>query len=250
MGGNLPPWNRLLGVLLQRIGRTLERGASRANALSKRFAASESDKPHRTADVLAQWFHDRGDKTLRLYYDDLCEDSLVLDLGGYEGQWASDIYSIYRCRIHVFEPVVQYAERIERRFQRNPDIRVHAYGLAECDCTTTMGLDDNSSSIFKPGRGSVVARMVRANDFFQRQGIQFVDLMKINIEGAEYSLLEHLLTTRWTKRIRNLQVQFHSFVPDAVNRMHEIQQRISETHELTYRYEFVWENWRLRDQPD
>src|SRR5690349_17857574 len=75
------------------------------------------------------WFADNGDKTLRLYYD-LDEDSTVFDLGGFEGQWASDIYSMYSCTIHIFEPVNEYAQNIKRRFAKNKKVHVHQYGLA------------------------------------------------------------------------------------------------------------------------
>jgi hypothetical protein len=36
---------------------------------------------------------------------DLNADSVCIDIGGYEGQWASDIFGRYGCTIHVFEPV-------------------------------------------------------------------------------------------------------------------------------------------------
>ena len=38
------------------------------------------------------WIKHQGDKTHRLNYD-LNEHSLVFDIGGYEGQWANDIFS-------------------------------------------------------------------------------------------------------------------------------------------------------------
>jgi hypothetical protein len=41
-------------------------------------------------------------------------------------------------------------------------------------------------------------------------------------------------------------VQFHDFVPNAEPRMRQIQQALAETHELTYAYPFVWENWRRK----
>ncbi len=50
---------------------------------------------------------------------------MVLDLGGYEGQWASDLYARRRCRIDVFEPVARFAAAIAERFRHNSDIRVH-----------------------------------------------------------------------------------------------------------------------------
>ena len=79
--------------------------------------------------AIERWVRDAGDKTLRLYYD-LGPESTVVDLGGYEGQWASDIYAMYRCRIFVFEPVTAYAEALSCRFAHNDAIRVFPYGLA------------------------------------------------------------------------------------------------------------------------
>src|SRR5438477_4586077 len=43
------------------------------------------------------WREINGDRTLRLSYD-LSENDVVFDVGGYEGQWASDIYAMYGCR--------------------------------------------------------------------------------------------------------------------------------------------------------
>ena len=48
-----------------------------------------------------QWYDDNGDKTHRLNYD-LDENAIVFDLGGYEGQWSSDIFSKYCCHIYIF----------------------------------------------------------------------------------------------------------------------------------------------------
>ena len=67
-----------------------------------------------------------------------------------------------------------------------------------------------------------------------------IDLMKINIEGGEYDLLDHLIDTGFVKNIRNIQVQFHDFVPDAVKRMSSIHGKLMRPHETTYQYLFVW----------
>ena len=87
---------------------------------------------------------------------------------------------------------------------------------------------------------------VRAADFIAGQSISRIDLMKINIEGGEYDLLEHLIDSGVIGAIADVQVQFHDFVPHAEKRMEEIQRRLSETHELTWQYKFIWENWKLK----
>jgi hypothetical protein len=71
-----------------------------------------------------------------------------------------------------------------------------------------------------------------------------VRLMKVNIEGGEYELLERMLECGLTTRVADLQIQFHNFSPDAAERMAAIQRGLAATHRPTYQYRFVWENWR------
>lgn len=190
------------------------------------------------------WFKSNGDKTLRLNYD-LGEDSIVFDLGGYEGQWASDIFNKYGCQVYIFEPYKVYADNIRNRFSRNNKIKVFEFGLSKATEKLHLQVSADSSSLFKKGDQSVEVALQDAYQFFIDHTITGIDLMKVNIEGGEYDLLERLIESDFIKRIKNIQVQFHDFVPHAEERMKEIQQRLSETHSLTYQFEFVWENWSL-----
>jgi len=45
------------------------------------------------------------------------------------------------------------------------------------------------------------------------------------------------------KQFKNIQVQFHSFFPNAEERMLTIQSKLKETHRLEWQYRFVWESW-------
>jgi FkbM family methyltransferase len=191
------------------------------------------------------WFEVRGDKTLRLNYD-LNPDSLVVDVGGYEGQWASDIFSKYGCTIHVFEPVMDFASRIEERFSNNRRIIVHKCGLSDENLVTEIAVDKDSSSIYRQGNDARKIRLVKAIDFIRENHIARIDLMKINVEGGEYDLLDHLIDSGFVRHINDIQVQFHEFVPNAELRMTRIQKRLKETHFLTYQYPFVWENWHRK----
>jgi len=189
-----------------------------------------------------------GREELRFDYD-LDESSVVVDAGGYAGQWASDVVARFLCRVHVFEPVPDFAERIRTRFARNPLVTVHAVGLAAQTREVPIALRGTGSSIVG-GNGAAptaVVPLVRAADAFEGAGIERVDLIKVNIEGAEYELLEHLADARWISRIRHLQVQFHDSGPGSDARMRALQSRLAETHELMWRHELVWESWRRRD---
>ena len=195
--------------------------------------------------MVDQWSEDRGDETLRLNYD-LDEHSMVFDLGGYEGQWASDIFSRYCSTIHIFEPVADFAKRTEQRFRGNQKIFVHDFGLAKTDGSADIAVNGTDSSLYKKGNELVPGRFVEAIAFMHKNNIKKIDLMKINIEGGEYDLLEHLIETDFVHNIGNIQIQFHDFVLKAQHRMAMIQKKLQKTHSLTYQYLFVWENWRLK----
>ena len=96
---------------------------------------------------LHRWWSDNGDFTLRLNYP-LSTDSLVLDLGGFQGQWTSDLFAKYRCKIIIFEPVAEYARYIKDRFTMNDMIDVRAYGLGGRSYRTKIGVCGPGSSIF------------------------------------------------------------------------------------------------------
>ena len=85
------------------------------------------------------------------------------------------------------------------------------------------------------------------SEFIESNKIQRIDLLKLNIEGGEYDLIEELIDTNWIININDIQVQFHDFVPNATKRLIKLREKLEITHYLTYEYEFVWENWRKRD---
>lgn len=192
--------------------------------------------------MLKKWHRDGGDYALRFSYD-LSPDSIVFDLGGYQGQWASDIYSRYRCQVIVFEPVKQFAERIRKRFLKNTDISVFQFGLGKTSRRETINICGDGSSIFKDSAMKEQIQIIDVVEYITGQDISRIDLMKVNIEGGEYELLERLIESRLIRIISSIQVQFHNISNDSSARMARIQNRLRETHHPIYQYRFVWENW-------
>ncbi len=226
-------------LLLSFLSKTLLKIAILSTYMSKRlYKPPLSPRQKR----VIPWFQIQGDKSLRLDYD-LNTNSIVFDIGGYEGKWAANIFSKYCCFIHIFEPVIEFASRIENKFSRNKKVTVYKFGLSNENKTSKISVDKNSSSFYESGNTIINARLVRAIDFIRKNRIGKIDLMKINIEGGEYDLLEHLIDSGFIKNITNVQVQFHDFIPNAKKRMESIQKMLKKTHRLTYQYIFVWENW-------
>jgi FkbM family methyltransferase len=217
-----------------------------ANCL-KRIAAHvhlAPEDPERAA--IRAWFAINGDRTLRLDYE-LTPDSIVFDVGGYQGQWSSDIFSRFLCFIHIFEPISEHASQIKRRFALNSKVIVNEFGLGGSDREELMKPNAESSSAvrFVDREGARPVKFMSMRSYMSASGVQAVDLLKINIEGMEYELLNHLLDEHLIEAFKNIQVQFHSFAPDAESGMRDIQARLSRTHHLTYQFPFVWENWTI-----
>jgi FkbM family methyltransferase len=194
---------------------------------------------------VAEFYAAGGDSALRFSYD-LAPDSLVLDLGGYEGQWASDLYARRRCRIFVFEPIQRFADAIATRFRHNPDIKVLPFALGATTRNEDLSVCGASSSAFKEKSERERVRFVDVAEWFEQERIERVALMKVNIEGGEYELLERMLAAGLVSRVEDLQIQFHNFAANAATRMQAIQAGLAATHEPTYQFRFVWENWRKR----
>lgn len=218
--------------------RVCDRLAGKISGLGRNCFATPMEKR------VVPWFAIDGDKTLRLDYDCLTHESVVFDVGGYQGQWTSDLFSKYCCNIYVFEPVPQFYANIVKRFEKNKKIKVYNAGLASKTETARITVADSASSTYLPGDNLQEIALKDIIEFIKDNDITHIDLLKINIEGGEYALLTHLIDTGYVRDIGNIQVQFHDFVDNAEEKRQAISTQLSKTHVLTYQFPFVWENWQ------
>ena len=198
--------------------------------------------PTKWEQEVQKYFADGGDDHFR-YDFDLHDQSIVFDLGGYKGQWASDIYSRYNCRILVFEPVSYFANKIKEKFKKNAKIETYCLALGANKREEGIGICADGSSIFTASQEMQTIEFEDVASFFNQFNIGEVDLMKINIEGGEYELLTRLIETGLIKQIKQLQIQFHNLEADSEFKMNTICENLALSHKPTFQYKFVWENW-------
>ncbi len=189
------------------------------------------------------WVKDKGDSTFRLEYD-LNKDSIVFDLGGYKGDFTYEIFNKYHCNIYIFEPVSDYCENIKKRFAKNEKINVFNFGLSNEDTELQIGVSESSSSVYKDNSSKKETIFLRSiMGVIKENNIEKIDLLKINIEGGEFDVLNEIITDDYVKNITDIQIQFHMFVENSEEKRKLIQKKLSKTHCLTYSYWFIWENW-------
>jgi FkbM family methyltransferase len=189
-----------------------------------------------------------GDEKYRYNYN-LNENSIVYDLGGFQGQWTSDIYSRYNSRIKIFEPVEIFCEKIKSRFIFNNKIEVFQFGLSSKTCFENISLLEEGSSIYRKSKSTERINFIDIKEWFEKHPLDLemnIDLIKINIEGGEYDLMNRLIELDYIKYFRNIQIQFHNISVNSRLEMNIIQTKLSETHVCNYSFDFVWENWERK----
>lgn len=195
-----------------------------------------------------RWFF-TGSEKKRYEYNDLNEDSLILDVGGYHGDFSQNIHDKYGCECYIFEPVHEFYYAICQRFEGNSKIRVWNCGLSGRSEREEMEIsEDGSSSVID--RESSVNETVDMKDVFEfitENNIRNIDLMKINIEGGEYSLLERMIECGCMSMVNHFQIQFHEVADMSENRMKYIQKELEKSHILEWACRpYIWESWKKR----
>ena len=189
-----------------------------------------------------KWFKEKGDDHLRLNYP-LHGESVVFDIGGYLGNWSQKIVEKYNPYIFIFEPVPKYYTEIINKFKTNSKARCYNFGLSNKNEDIQIAINEDRSSVFTKGKDLVNIYLKDIYEFLIDQGVDRIDLIKINIEGGEYPLLDRMIEKNIIEKCRNIQIQFHTFYPNAKQRREIIRNALQKTHYTTYDYPFVWENW-------
>ena len=192
-----------------------------------------------------RWYRDGGDQSLRYNYN-LGPSDIVFDIGAYKGHFAEEVARRFGSKVEAFEPVGIYADAARARTAQFPSVQVHSFGLAKNAGQSSISIEGLASSRAAASRKTVVAEFRNIVEVCELLGSGGIALMKINIEGDEYEILPALMDAGFMTKIRDIQVQFHLFKSGDKARYRAIKERLERTHKLTWRYPFIWENWRLK----
>ena len=181
-----------------------------------------------------------------LFDADLDEDSVVFDVGAYHGEWSERIAERYGSTIYAFEPDPTSHPELVARLAGRSNVVPLDYGLGAADGTASMSLAGLGSTIFASDAplGTTTVRIRDVVPVLDELGLGAIDLLKVNIEGGEYDLLDRLGATGWLPRIRQVMVQFHEWHPGAYRRRRRIRRALARSHREVWCYPWIWELWR------
>jgi FkbM family methyltransferase len=176
----------------------------------------------------------RGRKSV----DRLCEhtylpslldsDSTVLDLGANKGQFCSGMISRYGCRVFAVEPVSELRAGIAELpglsllpfavGGRNERARLHVFG-SRCASLLYQKDDDVLSS-------EQDIEVLDLRTVIERLQLDRIDLMKVDIEGAELGMFDTASDAALLK-CTQITVEFHDFIyPEQNHQVESIKARL------------------------
>lgn len=194
-------------------------------------------------------FYRNGGKEL-LYDLPVTTGSRIIDAGGYEGEWTARMIVRYGCLSEIYEPLPVYADRCRRLFAGNKMVRVHEAALGGAPrMARIISLADGSSEFRKSlnKEQEIEALVEDVSLVFDALGDESVACLKLNIEGAEYEVLERLVSTNQINKCNSLLVQFHAQPDGWERRFENLVAKLKTTHERVWYYPLLWEKWVRRD---
>jgi FkbM family methyltransferase len=156
--------------------------------------------------------------------------SLVVDLGANHGEFAHGVIQRFGCHVYAAEPLRSLQEKIEP----SPYLKLFRVAIGAKDGTVQL-------RIFRSRDASVLGsreqkdvleaeeevEVVSLGTFLSRAGLQRVDLMKVDIEGAELAMFESASETDLA-RFGQITVEFHDFIyPELKPRVKVVKKRLA-----------------------
>lgn len=179
----------------------------------------------------------------RPYTRGLTPPSVVIDIGGYIGDFSLYAANRYGSRVYVYEPATENFRLLEDNVRRNHlDHLIHCRCVAVGPATTSLKLFVDldfggeihvTSTIYGTHYKHPQERYVDAvslAEVYATNKLTCADLLKIDIEGAEYDVLDSASDEVLTKA-RNIVFEYHP-IPGHGERLKKI---ISRLRSLNYK---------------
>jgi len=191
-----------------------------------------------------KWERDNGDFTKILEYP-LNENSQIIELGGYIGEWLTKVTSKFNPKVLVIEPVPEFYRGLVKKFSHNKKLIFDNSAISTENKKIKLHVKDSrTSESIKVSNDVIQVDAYPISYYLEKYNIEKVDLVQVNIECEEFPLLLNWIENEVLDKIKYLQIQFHTFCEDYQKRYDLIAEGLERRgFKIKYRYGFVWESW-------
>jgi FkbM family methyltransferase len=160
-------------------------------------------------------------KTHTIYSKLLDSDSLVIDLGANLGQFSEAITREFKCSCYAIEAAPSlYSQLPENGLvknfnydaisDRNEPLKFYISDSRECNSLTQEVASSHGL------QGEISVDGITLETFLNNQRIELVDLLKIDIEGAEEAVFNST-TDATLCNVKQISIEFHDFMPGSIS---------------------------------
>lgn len=175
-------------------------------------------------------------------------ESVVMDVGAFHGEFARAMWDRYKCKVYAFEPIARFNDIARKRVMGCAGVQLSLYGVAGSTREEFWKIKGDMTGAFNQ-ENDEQERVILINVVKLLETLPLppmIDLLKLNVEGMEYEILQTLIESGAVKRFRHIQVQPHSIVPNAEKHWQAVHLGLLKTHDLAYHKDFVWSGYTLR----
>lgn len=174
----------------------------------------------------------------------LSSKSVVVDIGlGEDISFSTSLIDKYNCIVHGFDPTPKSINYIEALSLSN--FFLYKFGLATHNKVAEFYLPNNDAHVSgslmhtsHTGLKKINVQLITLNDISELIGSKYIDLLKIDIEGAEYDILSNEQFIDYAERIGILCIEFHHRWPNIGSK--ETKKAVNQLNKLGFLC--VWNN--------
>lgn len=149
----------------------------------------------------------------------ITNSSVVVDIGANEGQEIQALLPT-QCQVHSFEPHPMFFKELELKYGSLSNIHLNQCAAWSSNCEQELyfkidrSVRNGGASILKlkrniSGKYTTKVKCIDIAEYINNLDTQ-IDLLKINAEGAEYEILNHIFYTNTYKKIEHIYYEDHS----------------------------------------
>lgn len=181
--------------------------------------------------------------------DDITENSTVVEVGGYLGIFTSEMITQKNPNLHIIEPITAFYNELVNKFGNNKKVSIHKTCISDKAEDKTFWINGYSTSENKTwaaSEQSETIKSIRFEDFCKQNNITEIDLLAINCEGCEYTIVPEILK-QTTVKIKSLMIQFHNISPDCECAAKQIIEAAKDKYEIEWD-RGIWKWIKLKEK--
>lgn len=162
------------------------------------------------------------------------KSKIVFDIGGHIGLFSTYCFSLNTwCKIHYFEPIPELYNQAKEQL-KNQNIVLNNIGISSqteqqriyFNSQKTMQSSIFNQTFLNPTGEQRIVQMQNIEEYCVQQNISHIDLLKLDVEGMEYEILESF-SDEFLQKIQALLLEFHVFDKRMENKLLEITNKLS-----------------------